>query len=296
VHMKLRHDIADRRDIELVAPGHVLEHTGEERDLFHQLVLLRVVEVDDLDGAGVARHQDEPRIVGVVHEQHARERQIADRNGVAGKLRIERPCDGRRRHDNWAKCAIKCVISKTDDGASVIRKAFREAAIFTVSPASEAGLPDIARLHVASWQTAYRGFVPERILQARNVEASLGGWQATYSQFPDNLSIVRDEAARGVGFCCAGPVVDVGRSGPFQFEVYGLHVAPQFHRQGIGSLLLNNAFERMAALGCTGAIVWTFENLIQSRRFYEKHGGQVVKTGVWTVGDHHQNEVAYGWP
>src|SRR5689334_7130788 len=39
VDVKLRHDVADRRDIELVARGDVLEHPREHGDLIHQLLL-----------------------------------------------------------------------------------------------------------------------------------------------------------------------------------------------------------------------------------------------------------------
>src|SRR4029077_7713922 len=50
-------------------------------------------EVDDLAHAGVPRHQDEPRKIGVVHRQEARQRKIADRHRVGGKLRVQRPTD-----------------------------------------------------------------------------------------------------------------------------------------------------------------------------------------------------------
>ena len=54
-----------------------------------QLRLLDLVEIDDLGDAGPARHQEQPRVIGVVDQQHARQRQVADRDGVGGELRVE---------------------------------------------------------------------------------------------------------------------------------------------------------------------------------------------------------------
>jgi hypothetical protein len=43
------------------------------------------------------------------------------------------------------------------------------------------------------------------------------------------------------------------------------------------------------------AIVWTLRDLQLSRRFYEREGGTLVKTGVWALDGHAFPEVAYGW-
>jgi GNAT superfamily N-acetyltransferase len=165
----------------------------------------------------------------------------------------------------------------------------------TIQLAVERDLPEIARLHILSWKTAYRGFVPDHVLDGRSVEGSLQGWRNTFESYPENLWIAQHTNGNVVGICCAGPVVNLERSGPYRFEIYGLHVDPAIHRQGVGSLLIRRQFERALAEDLPDVIVWTLENLRQSRRFYEKHGGQVVKTGVWRAGDHQQNEVAYGW-
>ena len=43
------------------------------------------------------------------------------------------------------------------------------------------------------------------------------------------------------------------------------------------------------------AIVWTLQELQLSRRFYEREGGKVVNSGVWSIGGLALPEVAYGW-
>jgi hypothetical protein len=39
--------------------------------LGHQLRLLDLVEIDDLDRALAARHQQQPRVIGILDDQHA---------------------------------------------------------------------------------------------------------------------------------------------------------------------------------------------------------------------------------
>src|SRR5215472_11279669 len=63
--VKLRHHVAYRRDIELIACRHSLEGTRHRVDLGHELCLRGHVEVDDLTGAGAPRHQQQPRVIGI---------------------------------------------------------------------------------------------------------------------------------------------------------------------------------------------------------------------------------------
>src|SRR5262245_7499874 len=164
-----------------------------------------------------------------------------------------------------------------------------------IRTATSDDLRAIALLHSLSWQTAYKGVVPDEMLTPRNIDQSVSSWRSTLESHPGNLTVAKDSDGKLVGFCCAGKVVDTKRSGPYEFEIYGLHVSPQFHRTGVGTALITSAFARMGALGFRRAIVWTLEGLGQSRRFYEKNGGAVVKTAVWEVGPHKINELAYGW-
>jgi len=163
-----------------------------------------------------------------------------------------------------------------------------------VEVASERDLRPIAAIHIDSWQDAFRGIVPDAVLAGRSVERSLALWRGTFDKHPGNLTVVR-QGDSVVGFCCAGPVVDQTKNAPFEFQVYALHISPTLRRHGIGAALLRQALARCRATGMTRAIVWTLDKLALSRRFYEREGGQLAKTGVWTVGEFALPEVAYGW-
>ena len=101
MHVQLRHLVAERGDVELVAFGDGFERARRGGDFAQQLDLRVFVEVDEFDEAGPARHQDQPGIIGVVRQQHARERQIADRNRVLRELRVEGPESIRILPSSW---------------------------------------------------------------------------------------------------------------------------------------------------------------------------------------------------
>ena len=166
----------------------------------------------------------------------------------------------------------------------------------SVRPGIAADLPLIARIHMASWRDAYRDVIPDEILGGRTVEGSLRGWRSTFEQYPDNITVAELANAECVGFCCAGPVVDVEKNDPFEFEIYGLHVEPKARRKGVGAALLRAAFKRAVVRErMNSAIVWTLKGLEMSREFYAREGGELVKTGTWRIGAFAIPEVAYGW-
>ena len=95
--MKLRHHIAERGDIELVALADGSERRRHLRDFLHQLRAFPRIEIDQFDRAGAPRRQDQPRVIRVSMQQEPRQRQIAHRDRVGGELRVERPWRGALR-------------------------------------------------------------------------------------------------------------------------------------------------------------------------------------------------------
>lgn len=165
-----------------------------------------------------------------------------------------------------------------------------------IRQAKTSDLKAIADIHVNSFLTAYRGIVPESFLASLNINDRIRGWHSTLNKYPMNLTVAEASDGKIQGFCCAGPVIDVERNSPFEFEVYGLHVRPAHQRVGIGTQLLKQAFIRaLRTESLNSAIVWTFPELKGAKNFYEHHGGRLVKNGTWQLGKSSIPEVGYGW-
>ena len=169
-----------------------------------------------------------------------------------------------------------------------------QAAAGRIRHATEADLSLIAAIHSSSWRTSFRGIVPDAILAAKSPEKCLEGWIRVFEAHPANL-FVFTEADAVRGWMCAGRVVDVARSGPHGFEIFGLHAHPDWRGRGIGQALARSALASASRQGLS-TIVWTFAASTRSRRFYKRMGGAVAKRGEWRQDGYCVPEVAYAWP
>lgn len=82
VHVELADHIAQVSDIHLVRTEGVLEHLCQQRGLAPQRLLVIDIELEQLGDILPPRHQDEPRIAGIVHQQQAAEGKVAEQQGV----------------------------------------------------------------------------------------------------------------------------------------------------------------------------------------------------------------------
>ena len=66
----------------------------------------------------------------------------------------------------------------------------------------------IAGVHVRSWQAAYRGIVPDAILDGLSVERRVAWWRSTMSEPGEARVWVNGPAGTVVGFAATGPARD----------------------------------------------------------------------------------------
>src|SRR5215217_423186 len=106
-----------------------------------------------------------------------------------------------------------------------------------VRPAEVNDAPQIAKVHVVTWQFAYRGQMPNAFLDSLSVEGRTNFWKETLS-ISNNLPVVwvAEENKKIVGFCSVGISRDVDQS-PETGEVYAIYVDPNSMGKGIGSKL-----------------------------------------------------------
>jgi GNAT superfamily N-acetyltransferase len=129
----------------------------------------------------------------------------------------------------------------------------------------------IARIHIDSWRSAYRGLVPDSFLDALDYEAraqrlreSLGRSSAEWY-----LAEGRGELLGFVALdVCRDEDVDPKTTG----EIQAIYLAPQHWRKGTGGLLYRHAERILRERGYRQAVLWVFAGNDQARRFYEAMG------------------------
>jgi GNAT superfamily N-acetyltransferase len=153
----------------------------------------------------------------------------------------------------------------------------------------------LARLHVESWRSAYRGILPDAFLDGSLEENRLQLWRQRAALPSDQRPLVLTARLDAVlvGFACVFPGAD-GRWGAL---LDNLHVLPELRGQRIGARLFEMARRRPYAAGANGRLyLWVLEANAGARRFYERHGGVPadriiadVATGIKAA------EVRYVW-
>lgn len=89
MNVELRHHIADRRNVELVASRHGLECARRKSDLGHELNLIGCIEIDDFTHAEAPRHQQQPWVISIFVQEQPRQWQFCNRHAILHELRMQ---------------------------------------------------------------------------------------------------------------------------------------------------------------------------------------------------------------
>lgn len=170
----------------------------------------------------------------------------------------------------------------------------------TVRVATIGDADAITEAHVAAWQAAYRGIMPERYLDDLTKErASRAARHRVSIASPDDprtFELVAEYDGAVVGWLCGGPSRDEDRSDTTG-EVWAVYVHPDDWRRGVGSALMTAALERLAGDGFTEAVLWVFEANARARGFYERFGWRPDgATAIFARGGGQAVEIRYRRP
>jgi RimJ/RimL family protein N-acetyltransferase len=149
-----------------------------------------------------------------------------------------------------------------------------------VRPATLADAEAVARVHVQTWQGAYRHVFPTGRLAAISLERRAESWRSTLREGP--ATFVAEADGEVVGFASAGPCGDADGEG--RGELYALYVEPAHWGAGVGRELAAAADDALRALGFGEATLWVLEDNPRARRFYEAAGWRV--DGTMRTGTH----------
>ena len=130
----------------------------------------------------------------------------------------------------------------------------------------------LARVHVASWQGAYRGLVPDEVVDGLDV----ADWAKRKARALRQGAVmwIVDE---GLGFAHAGPSRD-DEGG----ELYALYVHPERFGRGLGLALLRTV-EAWLDARFDRSELWVLEGNTRARRFYEAAGWREVESNTKAV-------------
>lgn len=154
---------------------------------------------------------------------------------------------------------------------------------------------EVARIHVRSWQSGYRGVLSQDYLDALRPEdrASRYTFDSVDSDGPFTLVAVNGDVVTGlvtVGWLRDGDLPAAG-------EVWAIYVDPPRWNEGIGQTLMFEGTTWLRRRGYATAALWVLSANARARRFYER-GGWVLDgcERIDAVGDRLVLEVRYQRP
>src|SRR5579862_2491504 len=123
-----------------------------------------------------------------------------------------------------------------------------------ITPATWDDLPEIASIHVTSWQETYVGQVPQSHLDGLELDSRLRAWQEQFSTSGAPqilLARVNDSPA---GFICFGLGRDEDRMDAA--EIYAVYLLKQRWGSGIGYGLYRAACSQLRDRGFRRVYLW----------------------------------------
>jgi ribosomal protein S18 acetylase RimI-like enzyme len=145
--------------------------------------------------------------------------------------------------------------------------------MIALRPATPQDARAIGFVSVTSWQQAYRGLVPDELLDSLCIEERSVAFEEFLYACPRNGSrgwLAHLDGAP-VGFVLCGSARDLSES-PGIGEVFALYVLKPHWGSGAGTQLFAQAQVHLASLGCPEVILWVLEANARARRFYEREG------------------------
>jgi GNAT superfamily N-acetyltransferase len=162
-----------------------------------------------------------------------------------------------------------------------------------IRPARLDDAPAIARVHVDTWRSTYRGIVPDATLDGLSYERRAERWRANLAA-PTNgeTTFVAELQGEVVGWVGGGPAR--GDDSPTDGELWGIYLLKEHQGKGIGRQLFQAMVEHVLQLGHHSMMLWVLVDN-PTRGFYDKMGGRPADVQLIEIGGVSIPEIRYIW-
>lgn len=128
----------------------------------------------------------------------------------------------------------------------------------------------LGKIHSESWKTAYKGIVPDSVLDNISADKRKKYFEKALSEgSEENYLVFSDDKA--VGFMCIGKCRDQDKDDTYG-EIWGIYLLPEYWNKGIGSYFINWGLNELKKRGYKKVTLWVLEANYNARKFYEKIG------------------------
>ncbi|WP_047984388.1 GNAT family N-acetyltransferase [Ornithinibacillus californiensis] len=133
----------------------------------------------------------------------------------------------------------------------------------------------IAKVHVNSWRTTYKGIIPASFLDNLSYDKRTELWQRNISREDNYVFVAETENKEIVGFADCGKREDnhIANSG----DLTSIYLLEEYQGKGIGKGLMKQLFRQFKELGYERVFVEVLDEN-NTRNFYEYYGAKLLKS------------------
>ncbi len=129
---------------------------------------------------------------------------------------------------------------------------------------------DIAGIVICSWRAAYKDIIsPEVMLEKTDINNRTELFSGIISEGIQNVYIISDDQ-KPCGFCTSNKCGDEDL--PNAYEIIAFYFLPEYWGRGYAKQAMDYVLENIRKSGYKKVSLWTFEDNLRARRFYEKSG------------------------
>ena len=140
----------------------------------------------------------------------------------------------------------------------------------TIRLAVPSDAPDMAQIHMCSWEVAYKRIIPVEYIQKKNA-TRLELWKKIITDENTNHYVIQRKN-KTVGIMTLVPTPHDADADDNTCELEGIYLHPDYYRMGIGTKALNFAFDLARKWNKTVMTLWVFADNKNSIDFYSKCG------------------------
>jgi len=141
----------------------------------------------------------------------------------------------------------------------------------TIRRAVSSDAETVGRIHVESWNVAYRGIMPDDVIARTDLPYRTAFWAERIAD-PEWPVFLIEEAGQGVAFCQMISTKDSDDDATRIGHITSLHVLRHLRGRGYGRTLIDHVCAEFQRRGFMEVTLWVLEANRAARRFYERHG------------------------
>lgn len=151
----------------------------------------------------------------------------------------------------------------------------------------------IAKVHVDSWKTTYKGIIPDSYLASLSYAKRTALWKKNLTDNQSYIVIAENEKREIIGFATA-----LGKQTTDKLEHEGhltsIYLLDEHQGKGIGKQLLKEVFRYFIRLSIRTVYVAVLEEN-PTKYFYEKYGAELAETVEIHIGGKALQEHIFVW-